>query len=524
MFKDICEKIGGCDVQKFDWGEVVWLHEPDDATERLSAGLVKFFPGGKQSQHVHFGEEQILFTLSGRGVHMLNGRAEEVSEGMLIHCPPFSEHEVVNTGDEDLVFLITYTPSKHPQASNKTYAAGSRNIQDIVDSGTLEKIRREVSDLLQLAVVILDKEYKPVTGPENMKLLWTTPESMRRYESSMAGLDKAFIGRGNVITMVVPILRLSEIVGYLQCGQFIINREASFEENLSPAMLLDFRQIPLIPKSRLYALQESLEVVGELVSGIIDTSGQDKRISENLLRTKLRSGFKSRNINIGGLLSEEEPDYPIHLEEELAAKIRSLDAEASGRAISEIMNFCKKRALTAYEVREITGEMVMGMTRELYDHTSDRENFSAVRYKYCEKLKNCSDYDSAEKLLREFGRDNIDILKNMFLSGESSLVEKVNLYIENNYSQEISLVRLAEIFYMSPNYLSAVFNERNGINLKDYVNRLRIDKAKKLLKETGLKISEISRMAGYSHMSYFGSIFRKFEGCTPKEYRAEISE
>ena len=62
------------------------------------------------------------------------------------------------------------------------------------------------------------------------------------------------------------------------------------------------------------------------------------------------------------------------------------------------------------------------------------------------------------------------------------------------------------------------------MSLKDYVNRLRVEKAKKLLKETDLKISEISRKLGYSQMSYFGSIFRKLEGCTPKEFRAEISE
>ena len=519
MFEYICSKTGGSDVQKFDWGEVVWLHEPVDSTERLSAGLVKFFPGRKQSQHVHFGEEQILFTLSGRGVHMLNGMAEEVCVGMLIHCPPFSEHEVTNTGEEDLVFLITYTPSKHPEARSKTHAASSKNIQQIVDSATLEKIRSTVSDLLQLDVVILDKEFNPVTALEDMNLMWSRLESMRKYDSPMTGLDKAFIGRGNVITMVIPILKADEIAGYLQCGQFIINREISFEESLSPAMLRAFREIPMIPKSRLYALQESLEVVGDLVSEIIDAREQEKGISEKHLRTKLRSGFKSRNINIGSLLNDEEQDYPIRLEEELASKIRKLDVEASGSVVSETMNFCKKRSLTAYEVREIASEMVIGITRELYDHTSDRENFSAVRYKYREKLKNCIDYGSAEKLLREFSRDNIDILKNIFLSGKHSIVEKVNLYIENNYSQEISLAQLAEIFYMSPNYLSAVFNEKNGINLKDFVNRLRIEKAKNLLKETGLKISEISRRVGYSQVSYFGSIFRKFEGCTPKEYR-----
>ncbi len=73
-------------VQKFEWGEVLWLHEPENSSERLSAGLVKFFPGSRQGQHLHFGEEQILFALSGRGIHRLNGKEEVISEGMLIHC------------------------------------------------------------------------------------------------------------------------------------------------------------------------------------------------------------------------------------------------------------------------------------------------------------------------------------------------------------------------------------------------------------------------------------------------------
>lgn len=509
------------DVQKFEWGEVAWLHEPENPDERLSSGLVRFFPGRKQSQHVHFGEEQILYTLSGRGVHRLNGREEKISGGMLIHCPPFSEHEVINTGDEDLVFLITYTPSKQLKESLAAHAESSRSIEEIAGREALEKLLKEVHGLLKLAVAILDKKFRPVAGQPEKDTLWSLAESMRRYESSIIGLDKAFIGSGNVITMVIPILLSGEIVGYLQCGQFLVKRDEAFEESLSPERLKAFREIPLIPKSRLYALQESLEAVGTLISGIIEASAREKGINEKGLRTRLTEGLRSRNVNIGSLLSDEGPDYPIHLEEELASAIKKFDLEASSRAVSEILSFCVKRSVPAYEVREIAGEMVTGIARELFLGTSDTDNFSAVRYKYREKLKACSDYDSAESLLREFYADNINILKNDFLKGKSSLVVNINRYIDMNYSQDISLSGLADTFYISPNYLSAVFNGKNGLSLKDYLNRLRIDKAKELLKDTDLKISEVSRKVGYSQVSYFGSIFRKLEGCTPKEYRNE---
>ncbi|MBI6874685.1 helix-turn-helix transcriptional regulator [Clostridium aciditolerans] len=78
------------------------------------------------------------------------------------------------------------------------------------------------------------------------------------------------------------------------------------------------------------------------------------------------------------------------------------------------------------------------------------------------------------------------------------------------------------MFFITPNYLSTIFNEKNGISLKDYINKLRIENAKKYLVETDMKISDISKIVGYNQLSYFGSIFKKFEGCTPNEYRIKL--
>jgi AraC-like DNA-binding protein/quercetin dioxygenase-like cupin family protein len=506
-------------VQKFEWGEVLWLHEPENSSERLSAGLVKFFPGSRQGQHVHFGEEQILFALSGSGIHRLNGKEEVISEGMLIHCPPFSEHEVINTGDEDLVFLITYTPSKQIKEAPKEHARSSRSIQEILGRDTLEKIEREVSETLKLELAILDSSYGRVTKHGGEVVFWNEEAGLKRFNSGLAGLDKAFEGSGGVITMIIPILFEEEIAGYLRCGQFLINRDVGFEETLDPELLRAYREIPLLPKSRLYALQESLESVADLVSDIIEAGAREKGISEKSARTRLTEGLKSRSKNIWELISDEGQDYPVHLEEKLEAAISRLDRADSKLAAAEIAELLRRRSVPDREVRETAGEMMMGIARKLYLETSDRDNFFAVRYKYRAKLKSCSGCGSAEGLLSEFAEDCISMLESKLLRGKAGLVERINRYIGMNFSQDVSLGVLAETFYVSPNYLSAIFNERNGLSLKDYVNRLRIDRAKELLRDTDLKVSEISRKVGYSQLSYFGSVFRKLEGCTPKEYR-----
>ena len=112
----------------------------------------------------------------------------------------------------------------------------------------------------------------------------------------------------------------------------------------------------------------------------------------------------------------------------------------------------------------------------------------------------------------------------MLLNGKYELINKINLYVENNFYQNITLSYLAVVFFISPNYLSTIFNEKNGVSLKDYINKLRIKKAKKYLEETDMKISEISKLVGYSQLSYFGSIFNKLEGCTPNEFRGKAKK
>lgn len=517
-----------CDIQKFEWGEVQWLHEPDDVTQRLSAGLVKFYPGKNQGRHVHFGEEQILYIISGRGIQRLNGKEEEIQSGMLIHCPPYSEHEVMNTGDDELVLLISYTPSKHLDRQKRDAVVSGRHILEFVMPGVLEDIQKEVSDILKLSVVVLDQKSRPVIETSNLNrfcvlyrekgLCRETGLSNKPDNNEMISVQAVDCCEG-IMAMSVPIQLYGEIVGYLKCGHFRINRNEDFEKNLDAELKEALTEIPMIPKSRLYSLQESLEVVSGLVSDIIMTSINESRLNEKKVRSKITSGLKSSNINVGNIFIDREAEYPLDIEEQLKASIRKIDHEACHGVIYRLTRNCMNKSMPFGEFKELISEMILGLVRALYWKIEDEDTFAALRFKYKEKLKNCSDYDSAALTLEEFARDSITILNRIYQNGKYDLIQKVNLYIENNYNQEINLGFLAGLFYISPNYLSTIFNDKNGMSLKDFINKLRIERSKKYLKETDMKISEISRKVGYAQLSYYGSIFRKLENCTPNEYR-----
>lgn len=93
-------------------------------------------------------------------------------------------------------------------------------------------------------------------------------------------------------------------------------------------------------------------------------------------------------------------------------------------------------------------------------------------------------------------------------------------YIEENYSEEsLSLNSVAGAIGVSGNYFSSVFSQEMKITFIEYVTKKRMEKAKKLLRQTEKHSSEIAAEVGYKDPHYFSFVFKKTVGCTPREYR-----
>jgi two-component system response regulator YesN len=104
----------------------------------------------------------------------------------------------------------------------------------------------------------------------------------------------------------------------------------------------------------------------------------------------------------------------------------------------------------------------------------------------------------------------------------AEVVEKVRLYIEQHLAEDLSLVRLASEVHFNPSYLSRLFKQECGRNLSDYIEEARIGKARELLKQDELKISEVGVRVGYDAAHSFTRFFKKMTGLTPLEQREAL--
>lgn len=103
----------------------------------------------------------------------------------------------------------------------------------------------------------------------------------------------------------------------------------------------------------------------------------------------------------------------------------------------------------------------------------------------------------------------------------SDIIQTAKERIEQDYmSEDISLNSVAAEVCMSPSYFSSVFSKEMGKTFIEYLTEVRMEKAKQYLACSSMKTSEISYEVGYKDPHYFSYIFKKTQGCTPKEYRA----
>ncbi len=134
-------------------------------------------------------------------------------------------------------------------------------------------------------------------------------------------------------------------------------------------------------------------------------------------------------------------------------------------------------------------------------------------------IESCDNIMDLNDILKEAARkaaENVNVYnnKNMKL-----LVKNAAEYLEKHYSEPVTLNDVAETLYVSTYYLSRMFKKELNKNFVDYLNEIRINRAKELLKDVRYKTYEIADAIGISDAHYFSRLFKKYVGLTPTEYK-----
>ena len=107
-------------------------------------------------------------------------------------------------------------------------------------------------------------------------------------------------------------------------------------------------------------------------------------------------------------------------------------------------------------------------------------------------------------------------------ASSSFIVKNALTYIEENYTKKLTLCEVAEKTYVSQWHLSKLLNRHTGQSFSDILNHVRIEHAKKLLKNPSLRIGDISEQVGFLDLAHFSRVFKKQEGVSANEYRNQV--
>jgi AraC-like DNA-binding protein len=135
-------------------------------------------------------------------------------------------------------------------------------------------------------------------------------------------------------------------------------------------------------------------------------------------------------------------------------------------------------------------------------------------------------HEAMVKLLAIFAQ-HIALLSNQIVvqhqNAEPPVITRAKQYIQEHQAEDMSLSQVAKAVNISTFYFCKMFKKVTGINFTDYVSRVRIEKAKNLLLNPNLRVSEIAYEVGFQSLTHFNRVFKKVLGLSPTEYRGQFA-
>ncbi|MDF2814513.1 MAG: hypothetical protein K0Q81_713 [Paenibacillus sp.] len=213
--------------------------------------------------------------------------------------------------------------------------------------------------------------------------------------------------------------------------------------------------------------------------------------------------------------------YPLHTEQQLINFVKTGDFQRSKDLMEEIISInVSNTSISVPLAKCLMFDLISTLLKTMDEigTESKRKVMEHVdpinRLIACETIKDMKIQisDVLERVCRTIEEDR--------KLEHNPISQQVIQYVMQHYSNEnLNISMIGETFGLTPSYLSKQFKTQTGEALLDFINKIRLEEAKKLLAEQKLPIAEIARRAGYSDINTFNRIFKKFEGITPGKYK-----
>lgn len=217
---------------------------------------------------------------------------------------------------------------------------------------------------------------------------------------------------------------------------------------------------------------------------------------------------------------ESTANYPISIERTILNALKLGDYNGVMVALGEFTVYIMNNTIDDMEfVRHYFLQLVSSTTKLMYELDMNLELISVSEKDIYSSLIKMETVQNMEAYLKNLYEEVIKYSQQKRSLKNSELIKSVIVLIENNLTSDLSMVNLAEKFYISSSHLRKIFKDETGNTIKEYIDKARIQKAQELLIHSNTKIYDIAEQAGYQTVQAFLRAFKLSTGKTPGEYR-----
>ncbi len=343
---------------------------------------------------------------------------------------------------------------------------------------------------------------------------------------------EAYISRCpfDIIRISVPILRNNQMVGGLILRPMLLRDPSGLaskimekyfdpKDPLFKNLKADYKKIPVWDEnkmyqatSRMFELAESLSTPNlDLLRHVQEIQKQQAKIAEEIHQYKAVGKIQDQRLL--NLISYD-------IEKELIRRVRLGDRTGAREILNKLLGIAVlQNSFRVDLLKAHILELVVVLTRAAVEEGGNLEAILGMKYNFIVEL---SSLEKQEEIcfwiVRVLDRiiDNIYKTRNVY---NYEILQKALKYIDENSSLPLTLEDVAQTVAISPFHFAHLIKKELGFTFVDYLTRVRIEKAKRLLRQTSQNITQIAFEVGYPDQSYFTKVFKRLEDTTPKLYR-----
>lgn len=424
-----------------------------------------------------------------------------------------------------------------------------KRLLELVDKDVLKNILDAFTKATGLTANIVDTEgrsiFSKIDAQKNCKfcqMIWQYQREIGHQRCAgayaRAGKQAAMFGEpyifrcpAGLIEWAAPIIIEGDHLGSIICGQVLMWEPEDFFwielKEMNKALTDDLE--PLFE-----AAKELKVVSGEKVQGAADLlfvtanyimkagwESSQHRKELALQQSLLNAEIQSRKVLEEKLNAQSfSLAYSLDKEKDLVSKVKIGDLTGAKQIFRQLLADIFITGVAKLPIiKARTVELGVILSRAAVEGGADSEEVLAINTEFVQDicmLNTTAEIDLAaakalDRYLQVVQRNNS--IKN------HQIIQGIKEFIRKNYSKNLTLEEIAASVYRSPYYVSRIFKEEQAITVMDYVTQVRVEEAKKLLRNPCYQIDEIAEKLGYNDASYFSKVFRRNVGMSPTQFR-----